>query len=123
MITYNFFPISYSKKYIRVFLFLYTTVTPGTNKEQQHGSRFWKGFSPQEGCKRRRLSLDECNDANLEDQLIKVLDRNASMLNAQLEAQNMNCQLDRNQQKDHNENLVLALNKITDALIKIADKL
>lgn len=45
------------------------------------------------------------------------------MLNAQLEAQNMTCQLDRDQQKDHNENLVSALNKITDALTKIADKL
>lgn len=41
------------------------------------------------------------------DPLIKVLERNSSMLNAQLEAQNINCQLD---------NLIAAMNELIDIL-------
>lgn len=59
----------------------------------------------------------------MEDQLIKVLKRNSGMLNAQLETQNINCQLDREQKKEHSDNLIAALNKFTDALLRIADKL
>ncbi|KAA8542052.1 hypothetical protein F0562_023204 [Nyssa sinensis] len=95
----------------------------GTTKEKQPGSNFWRGSMSQEGWKRRRLSSDGCRDTNLEDRLIKVLERNSDMLSAQLEAHNMNCQLDRDQHKDHNETLVAALSKITDALVRIADRL
>lgn len=73
--------------------------------------------------KKRRLSSVESEDPDLEDRLIKVLGRNMSMLNSQLQAQNINCQLDREQRKDHNDSLVGALNKLTDAIVKIADKL
>ncbi|XP_074348551.1 trihelix transcription factor ASR3-like [Apium graveolens] len=95
----------------------------GTTKEQQPGSCHWKEFHSPEGCKRRRMSGVEACDSNLEDRLVKVLERNASTFNAHLEAQNVNNQLDREQQRCHNENLVAALDKIAGALTKIADKL
>lgn len=69
------------------------------------------------------MSRVESRDSNLEDRLIKVLERNASTFNAHLEAQNTNNRLDREQQRYQNENLVAALDKIADALTKIADKL
>lgn len=45
------------------------------------------------------------------------------MLSAQLEAQNINFQLDREQRKDHAIHLVAVLDKLADALGRIADKL
>lgn len=51
------------------------------------------------------------------------MERNGNMLNAELEARNMNVQLDRKQCKEQSESLVAALNKIGDALVRIADKL
>jgi site-specific recombinase len=65
-----------------------------------------------EGRKKRGLSSDECEDTNLRDM---------NMLKSQLQAQNTNCKLDREQRTDHNDSLVSALNKLTDALVKIAD--
>ncbi|KAJ6889035.1 hypothetical protein NC652_029971 [Populus alba x Populus x berolinensis] len=65
-----------------------------------------------EGRKKRRLSSDECEDTNLEDM---------NMLKSQLQAQNTSCKLDREQRTGHNDSLVSALNKLTDALVKIAD--
>ena len=72
--------------------------------------------------KRRRLSLDKCEDFNLSQHLIKVLERNNRVLNAQLETQRMNSQLDREQQKAHTDILSSALSKICDAFSRIADK-
>ncbi|KAJ0751007.1 hypothetical protein HanLR1_Chr05g0188341 [Helianthus annuus] len=74
----------------------------------------------EEGCKRRRVSTGE---NNFNDRLIDVLEKNANMLNARMEAENTNFQLERDQRKDYNDSLVSALNKISDALTKIADKL
>ncbi|KAJ6977862.1 hypothetical protein NC653_029682 [Populus alba x Populus x berolinensis] len=68
--------------------------------------------SEREGRKKRRLSSDECEDTNLEDM---------NMLKSQLQAQNTSCKLDREQRTGHNDSLVSALNKLTDALVKIAD--
>ncbi|KAM0047652.1 hypothetical protein Hdeb2414_s0008g00265741 [Helianthus debilis subsp. tardiflorus] len=82
-----------------------------------------KESMPQEGCKRRRVSTEECRDNSFNDRLIDVLEKNANMLNARMEAQNTNCQLERDQRKDYNDGLLSALNKISDALTKIADKL
>nr|GMC48010.1 trihelix transcription factor ASR3-like [Ipomoea batatas]GMC61255.1 trihelix transcription factor ASR3-like [Ipomoea batatas] len=96
---------------------------PGTAKGEQSGSHFWKGPPLQEGVKRRRLFSDCCENSNLEDCLAKVMERNGNMLNAELEARNMNVQLDRKQCKEQSESLVAALNKIGDALVRIADKL
>ncbi|PSS07620.1 Trihelix transcription factor [Actinidia chinensis var. chinensis] len=94
-----------------------------TRKGKQLGLNSWRGSMSQEGWKKKRLSLDGCGDTNLEEQLVKVLEKNSSLLNAQLEAQNMNYQLDREQRKDQNDSLVAALSKIRDALGRIVDKL
>lgn len=77
----------------------------------------------QEGCKRKRVPTDECQDKSFDDRLIEVLEKNANMMNSRLDAENTNCQLDREQRKDYNDSLVSALNRISDALTKIADKL
>ncbi|KAJ6358609.1 hypothetical protein OIU76_000346 [Salix suchowensis] len=86
----------------------------GTTKKQNLGSNTWTGSMSRERQKKRRLSSDECRDTNLGDM---------NMLKSQIQAQNTNCMLDREQRKDHNDSLVSALNKLTDALVKIADKL
>ncbi|KAF9668109.1 hypothetical protein SADUNF_Sadunf15G0093800 [Salix dunnii] len=94
----------------------------GKAKKQNLGTKTRKGSMSREG-KKRRLSSDESEDPDLEDRLIKILGRNMSMLNSQLQAQNINCQLDREQRNDHNDSLARALSRLTDAIVKIADKL
>ncbi|XP_043703547.1 trihelix transcription factor ASR3-like isoform X2 [Telopea speciosissima] len=96
----------------------------GTTNEKQPTVNPEKGSTSQEeGRKRRRLASDIGGEATLQDHLIKVLERNSGMLAAQLESQNINCQLDRDQRKDHAGSLVAVLSKLADALGKIADKL
>ncbi|RVX17987.1 Trihelix transcription factor ASR3 [Vitis vinifera] len=95
----------------------------GKQKGKQHCSDAWTGPMSEERWKRRRVSVDGCAETNMEEQLIKVLERNSKRLNAQLEAQNVNSQLDRDQRKDHANSLVAALSKLTDAIVRIADKL
>lgn len=51
------------------------------------------------------------------------MEKNTLILNAQLDTQNMNSQLEREQQKGQSDQLVSALSKISDALTRIADKL
>ncbi|XP_052181205.1 trihelix transcription factor ASR3-like [Diospyros lotus] len=89
---------------------------------KQKGLNFQRGFTSNKGRK-RQLSVDGCQGTNLERQLIRALEKNSRMLNVQLEVQNMNYQLEREQWKDQNDSLVAALSKIVDALGKIADKL
>lgn len=62
-------------------------------------------------------------ETSLESKLIEVLEKNSRTLSAQLEAQNCNCQLDRDQRKDQTDGLVAVMSKIADALGRIADKL
>lgn len=76
-----------------------------------------------QGVKRQRLSSDGCEGMNLNHKLIKVMEKNTLILNAQLDTQNMNSQLEREQQKGQSDQLVSALSKISDALTRIADKL
>ncbi|GLT60281.1 hypothetical protein SLA2020_330530 [Shorea laevis] len=76
----------------------------------------------QKGLTRRQSTLDGCEDGRL-DPLIKVLKRNGNLPNEQIQAQNTNCQQDRDQRKEHSESLVAAINKLTDALVRIADRL
>jgi hypothetical protein len=45
------------------------------------------------------------------------------MVAAQLEAQNINLQLDRDQRKEQTDSLLVVLNKLADSVSKIADKL
>lgn len=94
-----------------------------TLKEKLAGTTTANGSTTQERWKRRRLSSCVSKETNMGDLLFKVLERNNSMLNTQLEAQNINCQLDREQKKEHSDNLIAAMNKLTDALLRIANKL
>ncbi|KAI9177946.1 hypothetical protein LWI28_020964 [Acer negundo] len=94
-----------------------------TVKESYLGTNEWPGSMSRERFKRRRLALHANEDNNMEDQLIKVLEKNSSMLTAQLEAQNINSQLDRDQRKEQSNSLAAAINNLTDALVKIANKL
>ncbi|KAK9080580.1 hypothetical protein SSX86_000338 [Deinandra increscens subsp. villosa] len=95
----------------------------GNLKEQQTNSVSWKEFASQEGCKRRRVSTDECQDKNFNERLLDVLEKNTNMLSTRIDAENTNCQLDRDQRKEFNNSLLSSLNRISDALTKIADKL
>ncbi|MED6106049.1 hypothetical protein PIB30_001442 [Stylosanthes scabra] len=78
--------------------------------------------TPQGERKRKRFATD-LEEETLQSQLIDVLERNGRMLRDQLEAQNVNFQLDRQQQKDTASNIVAVLDKLADALGRIADKL
>ncbi|XP_009619351.1 trihelix transcription factor ASR3 isoform X1 [Nicotiana tomentosiformis] len=82
------------------------------------------GGSAQEGKKRKRGVTDTDEEAdNLQHQLAKALERNGNLLSSQLEAQNAHYQLDREQRKDHVNSLVAVLDKLADAMVRIADKL
>lgn len=94
---------------------------------QSHWKYIDSGFQREpllnEGYKRKRLSPDNSEDTDFNDNVIKVLRRNSNILKAHLGAQNINSQLARDQQKQQTDSLVAALGKLTDALTKIADKL
>ncbi|TKY50517.1 Trihelix transcription factor GT-2 [Spatholobus suberectus] len=94
----------------------------GVTNEKQSTSNPEMGSTSQGERKRKRLATDG-EEETLQYQLIDVLERNGKMLSAQLEAQNINFQLDREQRKDHASNLVAVLDKLADALGRIADKL
>ncbi|XP_072950612.1 trihelix transcription factor ASR3 [Typha angustifolia] len=96
---------------------------PGTSKDKQPAYNLEKDSPSQEGQKRRRTSQEGVGETELQSQLIEVLERNSRMLTAQLEAQNMNCQLDRDQRKEQANSLLGVLSKLADALGRIADKL
>ncbi|KAF5746375.1 hypothetical protein HS088_TW06G00546 [Tripterygium wilfordii] len=97
---------------------------PDAANVKQPASNPEMGSTSQEGRKRRRVVTDVDEETtNLQNQLIDVLERNGKMLRAQLEVQNTNCQLDREQRKVHADGLVSVLNKLADALGRIADKL
>ncbi|XP_018478343.1 trihelix transcription factor ASR3 isoform X2 [Raphanus sativus] len=88
------------------------------------------GSTSQEARKRKRTSGGEDEEEkegeareSMQNQLIQILERNGQLLAAQLEVQNTNLKLDREQRKDHGDNLVAVLNKLADAVAKIADKL
>ncbi|KAL2234510.1 UNVERIFIED_CONTAM: Trihelix transcription factor ASR3 [Sesamum indicum] len=91
-------------------------------KKRQEGPHF--GASEfQEGLKRRRQSSNDCHNVDVEDLLIKAIERNTNLLNAQLEDQKLKCQVEREQQKEQHNSIIASLSKITDALEKIANKL
>ncbi|GMH15086.1 hypothetical protein Nepgr_016927 [Nepenthes gracilis] len=76
------------------------------------------------GQKRKQFATEEDGATpSLQDQLIQALEKNGSILRAQLEAQNTNLKLDREERKEHADSLVAVLNKLADALGRIADKL
>lgn len=96
----------------------------GIPKEKNPAVNPELGSTSQDGRKRKRFPTDVDEETNnMQCQLIDVLERNGKMLAAQLEAQNNNFQLDRDQRKGQGDSLVAVLNKLADALGRIADKL
>ncbi|KAF5730999.1 hypothetical protein HS088_TW19G00602 [Tripterygium wilfordii] len=95
----------------------------GTVKDKYEASNTWMGSMSEHGPKRRCLSSDQCEDTDFGNGLTRVLEMNTNMLNTQLEAHNLNCKLDRDQQKEQNDNFLGALRRLTDAVGRIADKL
>ncbi|KAK7295613.1 hypothetical protein RJT34_18524 [Clitoria ternatea] len=94
----------------------------GATNEKQPATNPEMGSTSDGGRKRKRFAADE-EEETLQSQLIDVLEKNGKMLRDQLEAQNLNFQLDRQQQKDTASNIVAVLDKLADALGRIADKL
>lgn len=94
----------------------------GVTAEKQPTLNPKTGSTSEREWKRKRLATDG-EEESLQYQLIDVLERNGKMISAQLEVQNINIQLDREQRKDHASNLVAVLDKLADALVRIADKL
>lgn len=96
----------------------------GTTNEKQPASNPEIGSTSQEGRKRKRFATEEDEETiSLHNQLVDILERNGKMLASQLEAQNANFQLDREQRKDDVNSLIGVLGKLADALARIADKL
>ncbi|OAY42540.1 trihelix transcription factor ASR3 [Manihot esculenta] len=96
----------------------------GTTNEKQPTSNPEGGSASHESRKRKRFTTDGDEEAiNVQNQLIDILEKNGKLLTAQLEVQNTNFQLEREQRKEHADGLVAVLNKLADALGKIADKL
>ncbi|XP_073153920.1 trihelix transcription factor ASR3 isoform X2 [Henckelia pumila] len=81
--------------------------------------------SSQEGRrKRKRIASDGDGEAtSVELQLIEALEKNGKLLGLQLETHNSHLQLEREQRKEHMNGLITVLNKLADALGRIADKL
>lgn len=94
----------------------------GTTNEKRATPNPEMGSTSQGGRKRKRFSTDT-EEESLQSQLIDVLEKNGKMLRDHLETQNTNFQLDRQQQKDTATNIVAVLDKLADALGRIADKL
>ncbi|WMV25014.1 hypothetical protein MTR67_018399 [Solanum verrucosum] len=81
--------------------------------------------SGQEGRKRKKSESDADDEEarSVQHHLVRALERNGKLVSSQLEAQNMQFEQDREQRKDHVDNLVAVLTKLADALGRIADKL
>ncbi|KAL8519945.1 hypothetical protein ACS0TY_010760 [Phlomoides rotata] len=96
---------------------------PGRNNEKQPGSEA-ETQNTEEGRKRKRATSDEDGETtDLQHKLVEALEKNGELLSSQLEAQNTHLQLDREQRNGHVNSLITVLNKLADALGRIADKL
>ncbi|GAU14117.1 hypothetical protein TSUD_169420 [Trifolium subterraneum] len=96
----------------------------GTKNEKQPASHPEMGSTSQGERKRKRFATDgDEEEETLQSQLIDVLEKNGKMLSEQLEAQNINFQLDRQHQNDTASSIVAVLDKLANALGRIADKL
>jgi hypothetical protein len=97
----------------------------GTSKDKQPVQSTERDAPAQQGGQKRPRTDEEAGEGttDLQSKLIEILDRNSRMVAAQLEAQNQNCELDREQRKDQANSLVLVLGRLADALGRIADKL
>ncbi|KAK9050890.1 hypothetical protein SSX86_027515 [Deinandra increscens subsp. villosa] len=86
--------------------------------------------SPSPGPEVRKRKRDDDAGAaaaegemSVQKQLIEAMERNGRLLTSQLEIQNTNSQLDREQRKNDANSLFSVLNKLADAMVRIADKL
>ncbi|OEL31759.1 Trihelix transcription factor ASR3 [Dichanthelium oligosanthes] len=97
----------------------------GTSKDKQSEQSAERDAPAQQGGQKRPRPDEEAGEGttDLQSKLIEILDRNSRMVAAQLEVQNQNCELDREQRKDQANSLVLVLGRLADALGRIADKL
>ncbi|XP_020209426.1 trihelix transcription factor ASR3, partial [Cajanus cajan] len=95
----------------------------GTTNEKRPTPNPEMGSTSQGAARKRKRLPTDGEEESFQSQLIDVLEKNGKMLRDQLEAQNMNSQLDRQQQKDTASNIVAVLDKLADALGRIADKL
>ncbi|WVZ75238.1 hypothetical protein U9M48_023315 [Paspalum notatum var. saurae] len=97
----------------------------GTSKDKQPEQSSQRDEPAHQGGQKRPRTDEEAAEGttDLQSKLIEILDRNSRMVAAQLEVQNQNCQLDREQRKDQTNSLVLVLGRLADALGRIADKL
>ncbi|RCV06569.1 hypothetical protein SETIT_1G173200v2 [Setaria italica] len=97
----------------------------GTSKDKQPEQSTERDAPAQQGGQKRPRTDEEAGEGatDLQSKLIQILDRNSRMVAAQLEVQNQNCELDREQRKDQANSLVLVLGRLADALGRIADKL
>ncbi|KAK4792073.1 hypothetical protein SAY86_022508 [Trapa natans] len=101
-----------------------------STKEQQPPANPELGSASEDARKRKRVvdaspedDHEEVTITSLQYRLVDALERNGDLLVAQLEAQNKNSQLDRELRKDQANGLLTILNKLADALVRIADKL
>lgn len=111
-----------------MFLLAYVPKWPACSIGTTHGKRQTNdpemGAASQQTRKHKRLVADGDEETNtLQSQLLEVLEQNGRMVSEQLESQNTNFQLDREQRRDHVNTLVVVLSKLADALGRIADKL
>ena len=97
----------------------------GTSKDKQPEQSTERDAPSQQGGQKRPRTDEEAGEGttDLQSKLIEILDRNSRMVAAQLEAQNINSRLDREQRKDQVGSLLGVLGKVADALYRIADKL
>ncbi|KAK4410703.1 Trihelix transcription factor A [Sesamum angolense] len=79
---------------------------PNQGKKRQEGPHFRGASEFQEGLKRRRQSSIDHHNVDVEDLLMKAIERNTNLLNAQLEDQKLKCQLDREQQKEQHNSII-----------------
>ncbi|KAK4762362.1 hypothetical protein SAY86_008130 [Trapa natans] len=97
----------------------------GTSTENRQSPNHMPEPASKEERKRKRLT-EETGDEEVprpEDRLIEALERNGRLLKEQLELQDRNSRLDRDQKRDQATCLLAVLGKLADALGKIADKL
>lgn len=66
---------------------------------------------------------EEAMTTSLQYHLVNALERNGKLLISQLDAHNKNSQLNREQRKDQADGILATLNKVADALLRIAEKL
>jgi hypothetical protein len=103
----------------------------GTSKEKQPGQQGspTQQQQQQSGQKRQRTGSDasEPREESMADlqgnKLLEILDQNSRMVAAQLEAQNVNSERDREQRREQANSLAVVLGRLADALGRIADKL